>query len=120
MPAPSSLRNSVFVARFPRKLALMSSTSASKSPALSGLSATRTAVPSRLPTPSSQSRTFRTRPCASSSVRAGRRPTATSGSRSSPLIAPSVGSEDVHRYDVFAHCAGSGDPWSRPVKFRGS
>ena len=36
------------------------------------------------------------------------------------MTAAIAGSEAVHRYEVFAHSAGSGAPWSNPVKFLGS
>ena len=100
---------STVVSRLPRKLAWMSATSASKSPASSGLSATSATFPSRPGPESSHASSFATRLSACSTVVAGIRPIARSGSSSSPFTAPISGSIAVHRKLVFPHKAGRGE-----------
>ena len=86
VPAPSSPHLQRRRAPVPeRKLARMSSTSASKSPASSGLSATSTALPASPCPESSHARSFETSASASSSVVAGSRPIARSGKRVLPV-----------------------------------
>ena len=75
----------------------MSATSASKSPATSGSSATSTALPPRSCPESSHASSFETSASASKGVCAGSLPIARSGIVSSPFTAASPGSDTVHR-----------------------
>ena len=74
----------------------MSSTSASKFPASSGLSATSATAPPSVWPISSHARIFATRLSACSTVGAANRPIATSGISSAPFTAPIAGSDAVH------------------------